>query len=178
MSTYDVIIVGGGAMGSATAYYLGLIDPSLTVAVIEKDPTYEFSSTLRSEGNLRIQFNLEENIRMSQFAMSLMETFPDDFEVDGWRPDPAPRRQGNLFLVDEATVDAAKTGLELQLSLGCAVEWLDAREIARRWPDLVTTGVVGATFGSADGMIDPSAVLHALRRNAVKLGAEYRTAEA
>jgi len=177
MPSYDVVIVGGSAMGSAAAYYLGLLDPSLSVAVIEKDPTYEFSSTLRSEGNLRTQFNLEENIRMSQYTMSLLSSFADDMEIDGWRPDPAPRRQGNLFLVDEANAEAAKAGLELQLSLGCAVEWLDVAAIFDRWPILVTDGIVGATFGSSDGLVDQSAVLHGMRRNAIRLGADYLTSE-
>lgn len=177
MSEYDVVIVGGAAMGSATAYYLGLLDPSLSVAVVEMDSSYEFSSTLRSEGNLRVQFNLEENIRMSMFTMRLLDSFADDMEIDGWRPDPAPRRQGNLFLIDDAGVGLAQAGLDLQVALGCDVEWLEPNDIAIRWPALRAQGIVGATFGPADGFIDPSAVLHGLRRNAIKLGAHYIEAQ-
>ena len=36
---YDVVIVGGGVMGSSTAYFLKIKEPSLKVAVIEKDST-------------------------------------------------------------------------------------------------------------------------------------------
>ncbi len=133
MAGYDVVIVGGGAMGSAAAYYLKSLAGDVSVAVVEKDPSYEYCSTLRSDGNLRIQFNLEENIRMSQYTLELLESFADDMEIDGWRPDPAPKRQGNLFLAedDEARVHA-EAGMAAQRALGCDVEWLDGATIAER----------------------------------------------
>ena len=62
MKTYDIIIIGGGIMGSATAYYLTQKDPTLKVAVIERDPTYARASTTLSMSNVRIQFSLKENI--------------------------------------------------------------------------------------------------------------------
>ena len=37
---YDVLIVGGGIMGSSTAYHLAHLDHKLNVAVVERDPTY------------------------------------------------------------------------------------------------------------------------------------------
>ena len=165
-------------MGSAAAYYLGALADDVSVAVVEKDPTYEFCSTLRSDGNLRIQFNLEENIRMSLYTLELLETFASDMEIDGWRPDPAPKRQGNLFLAgDDVARAQAEAGMATQRALGCDVEWLDAAAIAARWPAYRTSGVVGGTFGPGDGAIDPNAVLHAYRRNAARHGAKYITAE-
>lgn len=64
MSTqsYDVLIVGGGVMGCATAYYLLQAEPQLTVAILEMDATYAKASTPLSDGNTRIQFNIKENI--------------------------------------------------------------------------------------------------------------------
>ena len=38
---FDVIMAGGGVMGCATAYYLMLEDPTLKVAIIEMEPSYE-----------------------------------------------------------------------------------------------------------------------------------------
>jgi L-2-hydroxyglutarate oxidase LhgO len=52
--TYDVVIVGGGAMGSSTAYHLLRADPVLSVAVVERDSSYGQASTVLSDGNVRI----------------------------------------------------------------------------------------------------------------------------
>ncbi|MGD9412789.1 MAG: FAD-dependent oxidoreductase, partial [Desulfobacterales bacterium] len=58
----DVIIIGGGIMGSATAYYLMKADETLKVTVVERDATYAQASTSLSMSNIRIQFSLKENI--------------------------------------------------------------------------------------------------------------------
>ncbi|MDO9109095.1 MAG: FAD-dependent oxidoreductase, partial [Desulfatirhabdiaceae bacterium] len=54
---YDIVIVGGGIMGSATAYYLMRTAPGLRAAVIEMDPSYSRASTTLSMSNARIQFS-------------------------------------------------------------------------------------------------------------------------
>lgn len=177
MAAYDVVIVGGGAMGSATAYHLGQLAPELDVVVVEKDPSYQYCSTLRSDGNLRVQFNLEENVRMSLYTFDLLASFADDMAVDGWHPDPAPKHHGNLFLSDEEGVAAAEAGIAVQRALGCDVEWLTADEIEQRWPAYRTREVVGGVFGPRDGPIDPTAVLEAFRRNAIRLGVTYLAGE-
>jgi FAD-dependent oxidoreductase domain-containing protein 1 len=173
----DIVIVGGAVMGSATAYHLARIDPSLRVVVIEKDPSYRYSSTLLSDGNVRVQFNLEENIRISQYGFEVMETFAEDMAVGEFRPDPAPRHQGNLFLAAVEHEAEARQGMERQIALGCEVEWLDADEVARRHPPYAGTGYIGGTFSQIDGSVDPNAVLHGYRRKAASMGIQYLEAE-
>ncbi len=175
--TYDVLIVGGAAMGSATAYYLRLMDPAVSVAVLERDSTYARSSTILSDGNVRIQFNLEENIRISQFALEVLATFADDMELSSYRPEVGKRHQGNLFLTDATHRADAVAGMELQQSLGCDVGWLDASEIAARWPMFDGPRHVGGTFGSLDGSVDPIAVVRGYRQCAVAMGVEFIEAE-
>jgi len=175
---YDVVIVGGAVMGAATAYYLKDLEPSLRVAVVERDPTYRQSSTVLSDGNVRIQFNLEENIRMSQYGLEALEDFGERMAVGDWRPDPAPRHQGNLFLTDDAHRQEAETGLQRQRGLGCRVEWLEAAEVYRRFPAYDGAGYVGGTLGPVDGSVDPTAVLQGYVRKSASLGVDYLTAEA
>ncbi|GBD86044.1 hydrogen cyanide synthase subunit HcnC precursor [bacterium BMS3Abin02] len=175
--TYDVVIVGGSAMGAATAYHLLSRDPSMSIAVIEKDPTYRYASTVLSDGNVRIQFNLEENIRISQYAMEALEAFADDMEVDGVRPEVSMRKQGNLFLVDEETRHAAEQGVDLQRKLGCAIEWLSADQIADAYPPFAGPQIVGGTLGRLDGSVDPNAVLQGYRRKSIALGADFITGQ-
>ena len=175
--SYDVILVGGGVMGCATATYLMKADSGLKVAIVEMDPTYTRSSTSLSDGNHRIQFNLKENIQISLFGLEVLENFAEDMAVDGEKPDIAFRRQGNLFLVDESGRQEAKEGLALQQSLGCQVEWLTPADVLKRYPLYNPAGCVGATFGAADGTMDPQTVLMAYKNKAVSLGASFIQAE-
>jgi len=175
---YDVVIVGGAVIGAASAYHLKTMEPSLRIAVVERDPSYRHSSTVLSDGNVRIQFNLEENIRMSQYGLEALVDFGERMTVGDWTPDPAPRYQGNLFLSDGAHRQEAEIGLRRQLGLGCQVEWLDVAEIHRRFPAFEGNGYVGGTFGPLDGSVDPTAVLQGYVRKSASLGVEYVTAEA
>lgn len=168
----DVVIIGGAANGWATAYHLLRLDPSLEVTVVERDPTLRHSSTMLSDGNVRIQFNLEENIRISQYAMEVLEEFPETMTVGEFQPDPKLRKQGNLFLVDDDTKQAALAGLANQQRLGCDSVWLDMDEVADRWPALTSGTLVGGTFGPSDGSVDPAAVVEGYRRKALEMGAE------
>ena len=118
-NNHDIIVIGGGVMGCATAYYLLKFDPRLNVAILEMDLTYERASTPLSDGNTRIQFNIKENIQMSQYGLEVLKTFAEQMAVHGERPDPAFRQQGNLFVLDEASRDESHEGMLLQRSLGC-----------------------------------------------------------
>jgi glycine/D-amino acid oxidase-like deaminating enzyme len=170
---YDVIIVGGGVMGSSTAYYLMSHDYSLKVAVVELDPTYAQASTTLSVGNARIQFSLKENILISQYTFNMLEQFEDSMAVDDKKPNIVYRREGNLFLVEDAGEGMAKQALALQKSLGCQVEWWSAQKIKERYPLFEPKGLVGGTYGPLDGHVDPYAVLMGYRAKARSLGAKY-----
>lgn len=157
-------------MGWATAYHLSRLDDGVGVSVVERDPTLRYSSTMLSDGNVRIQFNLEENILISRYAMECLEGFSEEMAVGDFKPDPHMRKQGNLFLVDEESRDDALAGLATQQRLGCNSEWLDFDEIVRRYPALVSNGLIGGTFGPDDGSVDPNAVVEGYRRRAIAGG--------
>lgn len=175
--TYDIIIVGGGVMGCATAYYLLKFDSKLKVAILEMDSTYEKASTPLSDGNMRIQFNIKENIQMSQYGLQVMKTFADDMAVGGERQDSAFRQQGNLFILDEASKEEAHQGYLLQKSLGCEVQWLSSEDIKKHYPIYNLKDCVAGTLGTQDGTMSPMAVLTAYRKKAIELGAVYIEAQ-
>jgi glycine/D-amino acid oxidase-like deaminating enzyme len=170
---YDVIIVGGGIMGSATAYYLMKTDNTLKVAVVERDPTYVRASTTLSLSNVRIQFNLKQNIEISQYALETLAQFEEEMAIEGERPKICHRREGNLFLVSEVGRRGAEKALALQQSLGCCVNWWSPEKIMRSYPLYETKGFAGGTFGSDDGHFDAYAVLMAYKANAKSLGVYY-----
>ena len=122
-NVYDSIIIGGGIMGSATAYYLMKTDQTLKVAVVERDATYDRASTTLSMANVRTQFSLKQNIQISQYALEILEQFEDEMAVEGEKPKIYYQQEGNLFLVDEAGRSSAEKALALQQRLGCRVNW-------------------------------------------------------
>jgi FAD-dependent oxidoreductase domain-containing protein 1 len=178
-ASYDVVITGGGIMGSSTAYCLTTMHPGLKVAVVERDPTYARASTTLSMSNVRIQFSLRENIQISQYAFQVLDRFEDEMTVEDCRPRIYFHREGNLFLVSAANLDAARRAFELQRSLGCRIEWWSPQQIRDRYP-LYAPGeeIVGATFGPDDGHFDAYAALMAYRAKAKSRGAEFLTGEA
>jgi glycine/D-amino acid oxidase-like deaminating enzyme len=175
--TYDVIITGGGIMGSSTAYYLSRMAPGLKIAVVERDPTYARASTTLSMSNVRIQFSLKENILISQYAFQVLDAFEAEMAVDDRRPRIYFHRDGNLFLVGEQNRQAARRAYDLQLSLGCRVEWWSPDQIKARYPLYDTSGIVGGTFGPDDGHFDAYAALMAYKAKARSQGAHYLTGE-
>ena len=174
---YDVIMAGGGLMGCATAYYLLQADPTMKVAIVEMDPDYTRNSTVLSDGNMRVQFNLRENILISQYGMEKLKSFSEDMAVGDWRPQIDFRQQGNLFLSDDAHKSNALAGLALQQSLNCEVSWLEPAEIKARFPLYDESKFAGCTFGRLDGTMDPQAILMGFKRKAIDLGATFIHAE-
>ena len=53
--SYDVIIIGGGLTGCATAYFLAAGKFDGSVLVVERDPTYAHAPSARSTGGIRQQ---------------------------------------------------------------------------------------------------------------------------
>jgi glycine/D-amino acid oxidase-like deaminating enzyme len=170
---YDVVIIGGGIMGCCTAYHLMIGDDKLNVAVIERDPTYQKASTCLSWGNIRIQFELKENIQISQYAFETLERFEKDMAVEGAKPAVGYHPEGNLFLVSEEGRSAAEEALALQKNLGCMVEWWTPEKIRQHYSLYEINGLAGGTFSPQDGYIDPYRWLMSYKTKARFLGAEF-----
>jgi FAD-dependent oxidoreductase domain-containing protein 1 len=171
--TYDVIIIGGGIMGSATAYYLMKADATLKVAVVERDKTYSQASTTLSMSNIRIQFSLKENIQISQYSSKVLECFEKEMATDDQQPKIYFRQEGNLFLVDAAEEAAARRAFEMQKDLGGRVQWWSPQTIKAHYPLYEPEKFVGGTFGPDDGYFDAYTVLMGYKSKARSLGATY-----
>jgi sarcosine oxidase len=166
----DVAIVGGGVIGSATAYYLRKNGFSGSITMIEKDTSYAFSCTARAAGGIRQQFSCPENILLSQFGLRLIRNLEREF---GAGADVAFREQGYLNL---ATADGAavlERNAALQRSMGADIRILNGAELERRFPWLACEDVSCGAFGrSGEGWLDPSSLMNQLRKAAQGLGAE------
>src|SRR5437763_15684710 len=119
----DLAVVGGGAIGAAVAYFARLVDPSVEVTVVERDPTYKIASTPRASGGVRRLFSLPENIALSNFSIPFLEGFPETMAVNGEAADIGFKKNGYLFIVPPKDRDMLKRNFEIEREMGCVVAW-------------------------------------------------------
>ena len=76
---YDIVIVGGAIMGSSAAYFLSQnSDFQGKILVIEKDLSFEYSSTARTNSCIRQQFSEPINVQISQFAAAFITSLNEN----------------------------------------------------------------------------------------------------
>src|SRR4029453_499325 len=175
MQPCDVLIVGGGVIGSAIAYFLaGRTDFKGSIAVVEKDATYETAATPRSAGGVRQQFSTPENIQMSMFGASFIKTVGEHLRVDDEVVELPFTEWGYLFLATATGLETLRTNHTAQTSLGAKVALLTPSELKTRFPWLQVEDLAGGCFGLAnEGWTDPYGLLPAFRRKARSLGVTY-----
>jgi FAD-dependent oxidoreductase domain-containing protein 1 len=175
MQSFDVVIVGGGVIGSAIAYFLaGQTDFNGSILVVEKDPTYAEAATSRSAGGVRQQFSTPENIRMGAFGASFIKSVGEHLGVDGETPTLPFVEWGYLFLATSAGLEILRNNHRTQSELGADVVLLSPPELATRFPWLNTADLAGGSYGlSNEGWTDPYGLLQAFRRKARALGVAY-----
>ena len=132
METADVVIVGGGIVGSAVAYFLSTDAASRgrRIVLIERDPGYREASTARSAGGIRQQFSTPENIAMSQFTLGMFRRLKAIF---GAEADVAFREQGYLIMATPDGQPLLAKNVALQQSMGADIALLGAADLARRF---------------------------------------------
>lgn len=169
----DIAIIGGGAIGSAVAYYLKVKDPSVHVTVIERDPTYNLASTPRASGGVRRLFSLPENIALSNFSIPFFDNFAETMAVDGEKAEIGLKKNGYLFIVPPSSREMLKENFDTELEMGCNVVWLEPDELKNKFPSMNVSDLGAAVHSPDDGWLDPHSVLMGFRKKAKSLGAEF-----
>jgi sarcosine oxidase, subunit beta len=149
MATTDVVVIGGGCVGLASA--IALAGRGASVTVLERGLPGAANST-RQGGGIRQQFGTELNIRLSLLSAGMWDQFAERYGVD-----PLFRPSGYLFLT--RTDEGAETlaaHVRLQNSLGVNSEFLDADQIVERWPELAARAFAGAGFRAAERLGQPT----------------------
>lgn len=179
-TSYDVVIVGGAMYGSSVAWFL-TDNPDFdgSILVVERDPTYEFSSTAHTNSCMRQQFSREINVRVSQFAADFVKNFRDYMGGDPRVPDLALQSYGYMYLSDNADFAATlRESQKLQAACGAGTRHMMPDEIAREYPFYNLDDIVAANHNLVDeGYFDGNTLFDWWKRSARERGVEYLTNE-
>jgi sarcosine oxidase subunit beta len=174
MQSADVVIIGGGIVGSSIAYQLTRAG-CRNVLVLERETHQGKGSTGKSMGGVRAQFSTPVNIRMSLYSIPFFRAFDEALgHPSGYRA------QGYLFVAThERHLRYLRTNYELQVVLGLkTVELLKAEDVIRLVPQLRADDIVGGSFCSTDGFVDPHSVMTGFMLRSIDNGARLiRNAE-
>src|SRR3954451_10328264 len=132
MQSADVVIIGGGIVGSSIAYHLTAAG-CRNVIVLERETHTGKGSTGKSMGGVRAQFSTRVNVQMSLYSIPFYAAFDDVMgHPAGYRP------QGYLFMATKpAHMDYLRTNNALQKSLGLKnADLISGDEIRSRFPQL------------------------------------------
>ncbi|MGK8890485.1 NAD(P)/FAD-dependent oxidoreductase [Burkholderia gladioli] len=174
-----IVIIGGGVIGSAVAYFLRAADPSVAVTVIERDPTYARSSSALSAASIRQQFSTPLSIRMSLFGIEFLRELGERLAIDGARPSIDLHEGGYLFLATPAGEATLRENHALQLAEGAQIRYLEREALAAGFPWLNVEDLAAGCYGErGEGWFDGYGLVQALRKKAQSLGARYLASEA
>lgn len=177
--TYDVVIIGGGVIGSSVAYHLSA-NPDFTgrIAVVERDPTYAASSSSLSTSAIRQQFATPANIRMSNYSIAFLRRARELLAVEGHDADIALREPGYLILGGPGDRAAFQARVATQHACGINTELLTPEEAGQRHPWLRVDDLGIVSYGpEKEGWFDGPALLQAFKRKARAQGVDYVAGE-
>lgn len=153
-------------MGASTAYHLAL-KGCKNVVLLERHSLFGQGATGKCAGGFRYQFSTEINIRLSILSLPMLDRFEEEL---GQTIDL--RRCGYLFLLTrEQDVKAFRASLALQHRLGVMTEWLTGDQVRSHLPFMRLDDVLGATWNSQDGLVDPNSLVQGYIAGARRMGA-------
>ena len=165
----SVVIVGGGVMGLATAYHLGLCGVK-DVLVLERDYLNAGASG-RNGGGIRMQWSTAAMIDLMKESIGTCRTLARELGINIWL-----RQGGYLFLARrDADMETASARVALQNSMGVRTRLMTPADCARLVPGLTVNDVLGATFNPDDGVIFPWPFLYGYAQRARALGAHIES---
>jgi sarcosine oxidase, subunit beta len=170
MPTTDVIIIGGGIVGSSIAYHLTAAG-CRNVLVLERESTQGKGSTGKSMGGVRAQFSTPVNIQMSLYSIPFYASFDDRL---GYPCDYRP--QGYLFCATAQNhLDYLRANYEKQIAMGLKnVRLISGDEIRAQFPQLRADDILGGSFCPTDGFVDPYSAMTGFMSWAVDHGATLK----
>jgi FAD-dependent oxidoreductase domain-containing protein 1 len=169
--TTRVVIIGGGALGSLIAWFLRELGHTGEIVVIERDPSYEFSSTARSAASIRTQFGCPVNVALSLYGTDFLRAVKTKLDPEA----EIDFHEGGYLILGGPDSRAARVdALAMQQSMGADVAQVAPDDLAARFPWLDHDGIAIATLGlSGEGWFDAWGLLRAARGASILRGVRF-----
>jgi sarcosine oxidase subunit beta len=155
--TADAVVIGGGIVGTATAFWLS--KAGLNVILVEMRQGLSTLTTPNSVECFRAQFTEPELSRLAQTSLDIFESFSDLVSLPDI--DIGLNYQGYLFYTDDAgQIKSLRDSVKAHHALGVLdSEFLDRTALLKRFPFLGAS-VQGATFRQKDGWLSSHELTH------------------
>jgi sarcosine oxidase subunit beta len=171
-AAYDVVIVGGGLHGLATAYYLAKNHGLKNVAVVERGWLGN-GNAVRNTTVIRSNYLRDESMPLYEFSLKLWETLQAELDYD------VLFDQRGLLGLAHTTAEAAAARRTVYANrlAGIDAEWLEPKDVKAFCPIVNISPsarypVVGASLQRRGGIARHDLVMFAFARAASALGVD------
>ena len=163
--TTDIIVIGGGIIGSAITY--NLTKRGRKVVMLERDYFVSGASGSCDQGILLQSKAPNEHLKLGMYSMELYKGLSKELKTD-----LEFTQNGYLVLIEnELERKTMESIVEKQNALGLDSQLIDAKDAMGMQPGLNPDAIVGAAFSSMDGEVNPYMTTLAYVDRAVKMGA-------
>lgn len=167
-STFDVIVVGAGSIGTPVALFLARA--GLKTLVIDRSPSVGQASNKHAIGGIRATHSDPSKIYLCQRSLDHFshwkQNFGDDIE---WC-------RGGYSFIAYAEKEKRKLIelLSIQKSFDLNIDWYEKEDLLKVIPDLNSENLLGGTYSPDDGSASPLKSAYAFYKAAINFGADFR----
>jgi sarcosine oxidase subunit beta len=167
----DVVVIGAGAVGLPSAYFLA--QEGMQVTLVDKEPAPAQGSFKAAIGGIRATHSEPAKIALCKDSLRTFSTWKEKTGTEiGWKMGgycyPVYREEDEKLLKDM---------FPIQHKYGLKIDWLDADGIKKVVPGINAEGLRGGTLSIEDGQASPLLFASSLTEECKKLGVEFRLGE-
>ena len=130
---YDVVVIGAGLLGIATAYYVKKNNPDKSVLILDKEASAGAGNTAQSAGMYRDTFCSEVNLILSSTSIDFFRYVQNELKIDLTLKDIT-----YLWLMDREQFEGNKKAIDVMLDNKIRIEILEKDDIEKKFPELIT----------------------------------------